>query len=163
MVSLKLMNDNGKIQVKSRDIKDLLLMSEDIEKCQDISDTIKEKDILVFDCQLTKDLFLASKYDTDPIVSSLTEGLEEGYFDMFFEDIRDYIKGFTDEFEEDLQEKYGFDDVRCHFEIYSIGQDFDDFKFILLVAFKRIEIQKLDSIVKIVGRRRLSGASKFYS
>lgn len=51
MVSLKLMNDNGKIQVKSRDIKDLLLMSEDIEKCQDISDTIKEKDILVFDCQ----------------------------------------------------------------------------------------------------------------
>ena len=163
MVSLKLMNDNGKIQVKSRDIKDLLLMSEDIEKCQDISDTIKEKDILVFDCQLTKDLFLASKYDTDPIVSSLTEGLEEWYFDMFFEDIRDYIKGFTDEFEEDLQEKYGFDDVRCHFEIYNIGQEFDDFKFILLVAFKRIEIQKLDSIVKIVGRRRLLGASKFYS
>ena len=94
MVSLKLMNDNGKIQVKSRDIKDLLLMSDDIEKCQDISDTIKEKDILVFDCQLTKDLFLSNKYDLDPIVSSLTEGLEEGYFDMFFEDIRDYIKGF---------------------------------------------------------------------
>lgn len=71
MVSLKLMNDNGKIQVKSRDIKDLLLMSEDIEKCQDISDTIKEKDILVFDCQLAKDLFLSNKYDLDPIVLSL--------------------------------------------------------------------------------------------
>ena len=162
MVSLKLTNNRRKIDVKSREIKDLLMMNDDIEKCQDISDSINEKDILVFDCQLSKELF-AAKYDLESLIESLGEELDDGYFDMFYEDIRDYIKGFTDEFEEDLQEKYGFDDVRCHFEIYSIGQDFDDFKFILLVAFKRIEIQKLDSIVKIVGRRRLSGASKFYS
>lgn len=161
MVSLKLTNNRKKIDVKSRDIKELLLMSDDIEKCQDISGSINEKDILVFDCQLSKDLF-SIKNDIEAAFGNIDE-LDDGYFDMFYEDIRDYIKGFTDEFEEDLQEKYGYDDVRCHFDIYSINQDFDDFKFILVVAFKKIEIQKLDSIVKIVGRRRLLGASKFYS
>ena len=97
------------------------------------------------------------------MIESLGEELDDGYFDMFYEDIRDYIKGFADEFEEELQEKYGFDDVRCHFNIYSINQDFDDFKFILVVAFKKIEIQKLNSIAQIFGKRRLLGASKFYS
>lgn len=162
MVSLKLTNNRRKIDVKSREIKDLLMMNDDIEKCQDISDSINEKDILVFDCQLSKELF-AAKYDLESLIESLGEELDDGYFDMFYEDIRDYIKGFTDEFEEDLQEKYGFDDVRCHFNIYSINQDFDDFKFILVVAFKKIEIQKLNSIAQIFGKRRLLGASKFYS
>lgn len=162
MVSLKLTNNRRKIDVKSREIKDLLMMNDDIEKCQDISDSINEKDILVFDCQLSKELF-AAKCDLESLIESLGEELDDGYFDMFYEDIRDYIKGFADEFEEELQEKYGFDDVRCHFNIYSINQDFDDFKFILVVAFKKIEIQKLNSIAQIFGKRRLLGASKFYS
>lgn len=162
MVSLKLTSNRKRIDVKSREVKDLLIMNDDIEKCQDISDSINEKDILVFDCQLSKELFVA-KYDLEALVGSLGEELDEGYFDMFYEDVRDYIKGFTDEFEEELQEKYGFDDVRCHFNIYSINQDFDDFKFILVIAFKKIEIQKLDSIAQIFGKRRLLGASKFYS
>lgn len=162
MVSLKLTSNRKRIDVKSREVKDLLIMNDDIEKCQDISDSINEKDILVFDCQLSKELF-AAKYDLEALVGSLGEELDEGYFDMFYEDVRDYIKGFTDEFEEELQEKYGFDDVRCHFNIYSINQDFDDFKFILVIAFKKIEIQKLDSIAQIFGKRRLLGASKFYS
>lgn len=162
MVSLKLTSNRRRIDVKSREVKDLLIMNDDIEKCQDISDSINEKDILIFDCQLSKELF-AAKYDLESLISSLGEELDDGYFDMFYEDVRDYIKGFTDEFEEELQEKYGFDDVRCHFNIYSINQDFDDFKFILVIAFKKIEIQKLDSIAQIFGKRRLLGASKFYS
>lgn len=162
MVSLKLTSNRRRIDVKSREVKDLLIMNDDIEKCQDISDSINEKDILIFDCQLSKELF-AAKYDLESLISSLGEELDDGYFDMFYEDVRDYIKGFTDEFEEELQEKYGFDDVRCHFNIYSINQDFDDFKFILVIAFRKIEIQKLDSIAQIFGKRRLLGASKFYS
>lgn len=162
MVSLKLHNNSRKINVKSRDIKILLEASDDIENCQDISDTINEKDILVFDCQLSKELFSA-KYDLEALIEALGEEVDDGYFDMFYEDIRDYIKGFSDDIEADIQEKYGFDNVRCNFNIYSINQDFDDFKFIFIVAFKDIEIKKLNSIAQILGKRRLLGASKFYS
>lgn len=162
MVSLKLINNKRKIDVKSRDIKILLESSDDIAYCQDISDSINEKDILVFDCQLSKELFSA-KYDIEALIEALGEEIDEGYFDMFYEDIRDYIKGFSDDIEAEIQEKYGFDDVRCNFNIYSINQDFDDFKFIFIVAFKKIEIQKLNSIAQIFGKRRLLGASKFYS
>ncbi|WP_300277528.1 hypothetical protein [Peptacetobacter sp.] len=162
MVSLKLHSNRKKIDVKSRDIKILLEASDDIENCQDISDTINEEDILVFDCQLSKELFSA-KYDLEALIEALGEEVDDGYFDMFYEDVRDYIKGFSDDIEAEIQEKYGFDDVRCNFNIYSINQDFDDFKFIFIVAFKKIEIKKLNSIAQILGKRRLLGASKFYS
>lgn len=162
MISLKLMNNKKTINVKSKDIKDLLIANDDIEKCLDISDSINEKDILVFDCQLSKELF-AAKYDIESLIEALGEELDDGYFDMFYEDVRDYIKGFTDEFEEEMQEKYGYDGIRCHFNIYSINQDFDDFKFILVVSFKDIDIKRLNSIAQIFGKRRLFGKSKFYS
>ena len=79
------------------------------------------------------------------------------------EDIRAYLKDATDEIESEIQEKYILDNVRCYFDIYNIDETFTDFKFVFLVSFKEIKIASLTNLSKIIGKRQLSGASKFYS
>ncbi|WP_235665370.1 hypothetical protein [Clostridioides difficile] len=53
--------------------------------------------------------------------------------------------------------------MRCYFDIYNINQEFTDFKFVFLVSFKDIKISSLANLAKIVSKRQLIGASKFYS
>nr|UWI50546.1 hypothetical protein NZ312_02325 [Clostridioides difficile] len=163
MIDLKLENRKGKIHVKSSEVKDILELRPDFEYVQDISNTINQENILVFDCQLTGNSFDMDDLDIEEILEELGEELDESYFNVLFEDVRAYLKDATDEIEADLQENYLFDNLRCHFDIYNINQEFTDFKFVFLVSFKDIKISSLANLAKIVSKRQLIGASKFYS
>ena len=55
------------------------------------------------------------------------------------------------------------DNIKCYFEVYNINEEFTDFKFVFLVSFEDIKIASLKNLAKIVSKRQLVGASKFYS
>ena len=57
MIELTLDNKKGKINIKSSDVKDLLESRPDFEYVQDISETIKQDSIMVYDWQLSKEIF----------------------------------------------------------------------------------------------------------
>ena len=57
MIELALDNKKGKINIKSSDVKDILESRPDFEYTQDISETIKQEGIMVYDCQLSKEIF----------------------------------------------------------------------------------------------------------
>ena len=163
MIDLKIENRKGKIHVKSSEIKDILELRPDFEYVQDISNTINQENILVFDCQLTGNSFDMDDLDIEEILEELGEEIDESYFSVLFEDVRAYLKDSTDEIVPDLQDNYLFDNLRCYFDIYNINQEFTDFKFVFLVSFKDIKISSLANLAKIVSKRQLIGASKFYS
>ena len=161
MIELALDNKKGKINIKSSDVKDILESRPDFEYVQDISETIKQEGIMVYDCQLSKEIFNLD--DIEEIKEEMGQDIDDSYFDVLFEDIRAYLKDATDEIEVEIQEKYILDNVRCYFDIYNIDETFTDFKFVFLVSFKEIKIASLTNLSKIIGKRQLSGASKFYS
>ena len=161
MIELALDNKKGKINIKSSDVKGILESRPDFEYIQDISETIKQEGIMVYDCQLSKEIFNLD--DIEEIKEEMGQDIDDSYFDVLFEDIRAYLKDATDEIEVEIQEKYILDNVRCYFDIYNIDETFTDFKFVFLVSFKEIKIASLTNLSKIIGKRQLSGASKFYS
>ena len=67
MIDLKIENRKGKIHVKSSEIKDILELRPDFEYVQDISNTINQENILVFDCQLTGNSFDMDDLDIEEI------------------------------------------------------------------------------------------------
>lgn len=161
MIKLKLKNEKGNFQVKSKDIKDILGLRPDFEYVQDISNSINQKNIMVFDCQLSEEIF--DLQDIEEVLEEIDQDIDESYFNVLFEDVRAYLKDATDEIEAEIQEQYAFDNVRCYFDVYNIDDDFTDFKFVFLVSFKEIKIASLINLAKIVAKRQLVGASKFYS
>ena len=116
---------------------------------------------MVYDSLLSKELFNLD--DIEEIKEEMGQNIDDSYFDVLFEDIRAYLKDATDEIEEEIQEKYILDNVRCYFDIYNIDETFTDFKFVFLISFKDIKIASLTNLSKLIGKRQLSGASKFYS
>ncbi|WP_024620364.1 hypothetical protein [Metaclostridioides mangenotii] len=163
MINLTLMSNKGKIHINSGEVKDTLCLRPDFDYVQDISNTINQDQILVFDCQLTGNKFDIDDIDIEELLEELSEEIDESYFNILFEDIRAYLKDISDEIEADLQENYALDNIRCYFDIYNINQEFTDFKFVFLVSFKDIKISSLANLAKIVSKRQLAGASKFYS
>lgn len=161
MVELKVENRKGNISINSNDVKEIIKIRPDIEYIRDISNTINQDNIMAFDCKLSQDVF--NMQDIEDVLDEIEEDLDESYFQVLFEDVRAYLKDATDEIEEELQDKYLFDNVRCFFDIYNIDESFTDFKFVFLVSFKDIKIASLANLSKIVGKRQLVGASKFYS
>lgn len=161
MVELKVENRKGNISINSNDVKEVIKIRPDIEYIRDISNTINQDNIMAFDCKLSQDVF--NMQDIEDVLDEIGEDLDESYFQVLFEDVRAYLKDATDEIEEELQDKYLFDNVRCFFDIYNIDESFTDFKFVFLVSFKDIKIASLANLSKIVGKRQLVGASKFYS
>ena len=161
MIELSLKNKKGKINVKSSEVKNILESRPDFEYVQDISATINQERIMVYDCQLSRDIFNLD--DIEEIKEEMGQNIDDFYFDVLFEDIRAYLKDATDEIEEEIQEKYILDNVRCYFDIYNIDETFTDFKFVFLISFKDIKIASLTNLSKLIGKRQLSGASKFYS
>lgn len=160
-MKFELKNKKGKIKIHSKEVKEILGLRPDFEYVQDITDSINQKDIMAFDCKLSSEIF--NLQDIEELAEEIIENLDESYFDVFFEDVRAYIKDATDELEEELQEKYNIDNITCFFDIYSIDDSFTDFKFVFLVSFKSIKIASLKNLSNIVGQRQLIGASKFYS
>lgn len=161
MIELKIKNRKGNISVNSKEVKDIIGLRSDFEDIQDISDTINQENIMVFDCQLAQDVF--DMEDIEELLEEMGDEIDESYFQVLFEDVRAYLKDATDEIEEELQDKYLFDNVRCLFDVYNVDESFTDFKFVFLVSFKDIKIASLTNLSKIVGKRQLIGASKFYS
>ena len=161
MIELSLANKKGNININSSDVKDILGLRPDFENIQDISNTIKEDSIMVFDCQLSRDIFNLD--DIEEIKEEIGQDLDESYFEVLFEDVRAYLKDATDEIEEEIQDEYLLENVRCYFEVYNIDETFTDFKFVFLVSFKDIKIASLTNLSKLIGKRQLAGASKFYS
>lgn len=161
MIELSLKNKKGKINIKSSEVKKILKSRPDFEYVQDISSTINQEKIMVYDCQLSKEIFNLD--DIEEIKEDMGQNIDDSYFDVLFEDIRAYLKDATDEIEEEIQEKYILDNVRCYFDIYNIDETFTDFKFVFLISFKDIKIASLTNLSKLIGKRQLSGASKFYS
>ena len=154
MIELNLENKKGKIKINSSDVKNILRFRPDFEYIQDISETINQENIMVYDCQLSRDVF--NMEDIDEIKEEIGNDIDESYFDVLFEDVRAYLK-------EEIQDKYLLDNVRCYFEVYNIDETFTDFKFVFLVSFKDIKIASLTNLSKLIGKRQLTGASKFYS
>ena len=161
MIELNLKNRKGKIKVNSSEVKEILGLRPDVDYIQDISETINQENIMIYDCQLSREVFNID--DIEEIKEEIGQDIDDSYFDVLFEDVRAYLKDATDEIEEEIQEKYILDNVRCYFDIYNIDETFTDFKFVFLISFKDIKIASLTNLSKLIGKRQLSGASKFYS
>ena len=160
MIQLKLKNRKGNFNVNSKEVKDILAIRQDIDFVQDISNTINQENIMVFDCKLAESIF--SKDLALQILEESVGEIDESFFDLFFEDVKAFLKDTSDEIEAELQEIYLVDDIRCCFDIYSINDDFTDFKFVFIASFKETRIAVLENLAKIVSKRQLVGASKFY-
>ena len=161
MIELKLKNRKGSFHVNSKEVKDTIAARQDIGYLQDISNSINQDNIMVFDCELSEMVF--SKEEILEAIEALGETVDESFFEIMFDDIRRFLKDTTDEIEEELQDVYCMDNIKCYFEVYNINQEFSDFKFVFLVSFEDIKIASLKNLAKIVSKRQLVGASKFYS
>lgn len=161
MVEFELKNKKGKVKVNSNEVKEILGLRPDFEYVQDITNSINQNNIMAFDCRLSPDIF--NLEDIEELGEELLEKIDESYFDVFFEDVRSYLKDATDEIEEEFQEKYKLDNITCFFDIYNIDDSFTDFKFVFIVSFESIKIASIKNLSSIVGQRQLIGASKFYS
>ncbi|MEF9991596.1 MAG: hypothetical protein ACRCYC_03090 [Paraclostridium sp.] len=161
MIEVKL-NQNKKIlNINSKDVKIMLSNREDFTSVQDISDNIKEDNIMAFDCQLDENIF--SIDEINELLEELGEDATLDDIQILFEDVRAFVKDATDEIESDLREQYLNDDIRCFFNVYSIDETFTDFKLVFVISFKEIGIASLTSLTEILGKKQLNGASKFYS
>ena len=158
MIELKLKNRKGNFHVNSKEVKDILDARQDIGYLQDISN---QDNIMVFDCELSERVF--SKEEILEAIEELGESVDESFFEIIFDDVRRFLKDTTDEIEEELQDIYCMDNIKCYFEVYNINEEFTDFKFVFLVSFEDIKIASLKNLAKIVSKRQLVGASKFYS
>ncbi|MGM9530317.1 hypothetical protein [Intestinibacter sp.] len=161
MIELKLKNRKGSIHVNSKEVKDILAERQDIGYLQDISNSINQENIMVFDCELSEKVF--SRAEILEAIEELGESVDESFFEIMFDDVRRFLKDTTDEIEAELQDVYSMDNIKCYFEVYNINQEFTDFKFVFLVSFEDIKIASLKNLAKIVSKRQLIGASKFYS
>ncbi|WP_337814730.1 hypothetical protein, partial [Intestinibacter sp.] len=112
-------------------------------------------------CELSERVF--SKEEILEAIEELGESVDESFFEIIFDDVRRFLKDTTDEIEEELQDIYCMDNIKCYFEVYNINEEFTDFKFVFLVSFEDIKIASLKNLAKIVSKRQLVGASKFYS
>ncbi|MCI6737149.1 MAG: hypothetical protein MR593_03385 [Intestinibacter sp.] len=161
MIELKLKNRKGSFHVNSKEVKDILAERQDIGYLQDISNSINQENIMVFDCELSEKVF--SRAEILEAIEELGESVDESFFEIMFDDVRRFLKDTTDEIEAELQDVYSMDNIKCYFEVYNINQEFTDFKFVFLVSFEDIKIASLKNLAKIVSKRQLIGASKFYS
>ena len=161
MIELKLKNRKGSFHVNSKEVKDILAERQDIGYLQDIANSINQENIMVFDCELSEKVF--SRAEILEAIEELGESVDESFFEIMFDDVRRFLKDTTDEIEAELQDVYSMDNIKCYFEVYNINQEFTDFKFVFLVSFEDIKIASLKNLAKIVSKRQLIGASKFYS
>jgi hypothetical protein len=163
-MELKIKGKKGNTLVNSEEVKNILQARPDFSHVRDISDSANQDSIMIFDCTLAYQLFneLIEELCLEDLGVELE--LDESFQpDIYFEDIRDFIKDMADEIEEELQEIYYTDDLRCHFDIYHTNEAFNDFKFVFLVSFKSIKLSSIANLAKIVSRKQLSGDSKYYN
>ena len=110
MIELKLKNRKGSFHVNSKEVKDIIAARQDIGYLQDISNSINQDNIMVFDCELSEMVF--SKEEILEAIEALGETVDESFFEIMFDDIRRFLKDTTDEIEEELQDVYCMDNIK---------------------------------------------------
>ena len=146
MIELNLENKKGKIKINSSDVKNILRFRPDFEYIQDISETINQENIMVYDCQLSRDVF--NMEDIDEIKEEIGNDIDESYFDVLFEDVRAYLKDATDEIEEEIQDKYLLDNVRCYFEGEPKDGIYNNYKLKNCEVLQYDNSRKMEKIIK---------------
>lgn len=160
MRELTLKNKKGKLKVTSDEIKQILETKADFEIIRDISDTVNQKNIFVYDCKLDPDIFDMALLEE--LISEIKLKDNSVNVSVRFEDIKYYIKELSEEVESDLEEIYFIEEVNCFFDIYSVDESQSDFKFVFLITFEKND-KTFWSLSEILGKRQLSGMSKFYN
>ena len=122
MIELKLKNRKGSFHVNSKEVKDILAERQDIGYLQDISNSINQENIMVFDCELSEKVF--SRAEILEAIEELGESVDESFFEIMFDDVRRFLKDTTDEIEAELQDVYSMDNIKCYFEVYNINEEY---------------------------------------
>ena len=138
---------------------DILKSRDDLEVSLDITDSISQENILVFDCKLLEDMFLFD--DGNETMEQLGENIDEDSISIGFSDIVAYIKDISDEIEEELQEQYNNDDIRCLFNVYTMEEDFYDIRFVFSVSLEYIKMSSLRSLTDLVATKMLVDETTF--
>ena len=86
MIELNLKNRKGKIKVNSSEVKEILGLRPDVDYIQDISETINQENIMIYDCQLSREVFNID--DIEEIKEEIGQDIDDSYFDVLFEDVR---------------------------------------------------------------------------
>ncbi|OPJ55930.1 hypothetical protein [Alkalithermobacter paradoxus] len=160
MVDITFVNKAGEMTLNSSKIEDILKMMADFEYVKDITDSIKQNNIMVFDCKLDKSAF---KYEEPDGEFYDDIEVDEDYFQVMFEDIKEYIKDVCDHIEDDFREEYKYDSIRVHSEIYNLDETFTEVSFVMSISFKDIKRLELMDLTKLVAKRQLEGSSKYFN
>lgn len=160
MVEITFMNKNGERTVKSTAVEEILKVMADFEYVKDISDSIQQENIMVFDCKLDKSVFKYEEVD-DEFYEDLE--VDDEYLQVLFDDIKSYLRDILEDVEDDLRDEYKYEDIKCHFEIYDVDETFTDVKFVFAISFKDIKRVKLMDLTRIVSKRQLQGSSKYFN
>lgn len=160
MVEVVAQTKAGSVKINSENVEELLKMKADMDLVKDISDTISQEGLMVFDCKLDKNIFYIESLDEDIIEEYQ---LDEEYMQVIFEDIQDYLYGVMDDIEHDCQEEYKMDQIKAHCEIYDVDESFTDIKFVVAMSFREIKKPELADLARIVAKRQLEGSSKYFN
>lgn len=160
MVEITFTSKVGEKHISSDNVQRLLKNMADIVHVIDISDSVKEDGVMVFDCKLDNFVFKFDEIDKDLIEEF---ELDEEYLQVLFEDINGYVFDLIDDIEHDLRETYKFEKIKLNYEIYDMNENFSDVKFVMVASFKEISRLELADLTKIAGKRQLLGSSKYFN
>lgn len=160
MVEVTITNKLGKKSIFSDSVEKIIKNMADIVYISDISDSTREKNVMIFDCRLDNFVF---KFDSPD--ESLYEEYEadQEYYQVLFEDINEYIYDLADDIEQDLRQIYKSENIKLHFEIYDLNENFSDIKFVIALSFKQMSMKELADLTRIIAKRQLLGSSKYFN
>ena len=115
---------------------------------------------MVFDCKLDKGIFHFDDLDDD-FYEEL--GIDDEYLQVFFEDIKNYVKDISEDIEQELRDEYKFEGIKASAQIYDLDESFTDVKFVLLISFKDLPKRQLADLTRVVAKRQLEGSSKYFN
>lgn len=160
MISVTFRNDKGTHVIKSNNVEENLRLMGDLDYVEDISDSISQKNIMIFDCRLDKAVFRFENPDED-VSEELEE--EDPYMQVLFEDIKMYLKDVSEDIEVELKQIYKYEGIKSWIEIYDVDETFTDIKFVLSVSFKQIERKELRDLTMRMAKKQLLGSSKYFN
>ncbi len=160
MAEITFINKTGKKVISSSDVQQYLKNITDIVTISDISDSLKEKNVMIFDCKLDNLIF---KFE--PLYEEFYEefAIGEDYYQVIYEDVSEYLKELVSGMQQDLREVYEFEKIKLTHNIYDFNEDFTDIKFVMAVSFKDISGHELADLTRITAKRQLLGSSKYFN
>lgn len=160
MVEITFTSKSGEKNISSDNVQRLLKNMADIVQVIDISTSVKEAGVMVFDCKLDNFVFKFDEIDKELLDEF---EIDEEYLQVLFEDINGYIYDLIDDIEHDLRETYKFEKIKLGFEIYDMNENFSDIKFVMVASFKEMTRLELSDLTKIAAKRQLLGSSKYFN